>query len=74
MKYSVTVKPRARVDSVEVLGQAQLSVRVRQPAHEGRANEELLRLLSAYFGVPRSAVRILRGLSSRRKIVEVISP
>lgn len=38
---------------------------------EGKANEELLQILSQHFGVARSAVRIVRGHASRSKIVEI---
>jgi len=38
---------------------------------EGKANEELLQILSHHFGVARSAVRIVSGHASRNKTVEV---
>jgi uncharacterized protein (TIGR00251 family) len=38
---------------------------------EGKANEELLQILSHHFGVARSAVRILSGHASRSKTVEI---
>lgn len=38
---------------------------------EGKANEELLQILSHHFGVARSTVRIVSGHASRNKTVEV---
>jgi uncharacterized protein len=44
---------------------------VAAPPEGGRANAELVALLSGTLGVPRSGVRVLAGHASRRKIVEV---
>jgi hypothetical protein len=38
---------------------------------EGAANEALIRFLAEKLGCPRSAVRIVRGQSSRHKTVAV---
>jgi hypothetical protein len=38
---------------------------------EGKANEEVLQILSHHFGVARSAVRIVNGHASRSKTVEI---
>lgn len=46
-------------------------VKVREPAREGRANEAVERLLAERIGVPRRAVRVIRGAASRSKLVEV---
>jgi len=49
----------------------ELRCRVAAPAVDGAANEALVRLLARELGVPPSVVRIVSGLSSRRKIVAV---
>jgi uncharacterized protein YggU (UPF0235/DUF167 family) len=41
------------------------------PPVDGAANEALVRFLADEFGVPRRKVRIISGLGSRNKIVEV---
>ena len=48
-----------------------LRVRVSAPPVDGAANEALLRLLAKRFGVPRSALRIVSGETSRMKVVEI---
>ena len=45
-----------------------LRVEVKAPAQDGRANIELIKLLSKYFG---GQVRIKSGLSSKNKIIEL---
>jgi uncharacterized protein YggU (UPF0235/DUF167 family) len=46
-------------------------VKVDAPARGGRANERLIAILAEHFDVPKSRIRILRGLASRDKLVEI---
>ncbi len=48
-----------------------LRVRLAAPPAEGKANDELVRFLARESGVARGDVRIVRGASSRLKVVEV---
>src|SRR5207245_3959654 len=69
--FSLRVQPRASKDEIAgELGGA-LKVRLRAPAVEDRANEALVEFLSELLKRPRSAVRILRGVRSITKRVEI---
>lgn len=48
-----------------------LRVRVATAPVDGKANDALLRHLATVLGVPRRAVEITAGLTSRRKVVNV---
>lgn len=50
-----------------------LRARVAAPAVEGKANRALLQFLSSALNVPISAVQLVRGVSSRLKVVEFAS-
>jgi uncharacterized protein (TIGR00251 family) len=52
------------------LGDA-LKVRVQAPPVEGRANEALCEFLAGELGLPRRAVTVLRGDTSRLKLVRI---
>jgi uncharacterized protein len=41
------------------------------PPVDGKANEECVRFFAELAGVPRSRVRIVTGLTSRMKVVEI---
>ncbi|MFZ2413301.1 MAG: DUF167 domain-containing protein [Candidatus Cryosericum sp.] len=69
MRISVRVIPGSSRSDVEPGDPWRVHVHAR-PA-EGKANEELLQLLSHHFGVARSAVRIISGHASRSKTVEI---
>lgn len=70
-RITVHVKPRSSRESVEGWKDGCLVVRLNAPPVEGAANEALVRLLAESLGVPRGRVRILTGLRSRRKLVEI---
>lgn len=69
-RISVTVHPRS---SRRRIAQQEDGLHVWLTAAPvgGKANEELLQLLSEHFGLPRSAVRVASGRASRKKIVEL---
>lgn len=70
----VRVQPGARRSEVVGVHDEELKIRLAAPAVEGRANEELVRFVAVWAGVPRRAVRIRRGHHSRSKVVEVDLP
>ena len=69
--FKVQVVPRA--SRSEVVGECNgaLRVRIAAPPVDGAANEELIRVLSKTFKIPRSAVKLVSGHSSRIKQVSI---
>lgn len=47
----------------------ELIVRIKAPAREGKANQELAKFLAKSFGIPRSAVKLVKGGHSRHKVI-----
>lgn len=68
MRYSVSVK--LHKNFVEVNGD-KIAVGVISAPEKGKANKELVAKIAGHFGVPKSAVRIIAGASSRKKIIEI---
>lgn len=71
VRFEVHVAPRARREGVVGEHDGALKVALTAPPVEGAANAALIALLAEALGVSRSAVRIVRGQSSRRKALEV---
>jgi uncharacterized protein (TIGR00251 family) len=70
MRINVHVKPRSRVEAVEQTEEGYV-VRVTAPPVDNKANEAVVRILADHFKVSKSSVNIVRGSTSRRKIVEI---
>lgn len=69
-KLAVKVTPRARTEGIEGMTTAgELIVKTRAVAEDGRANEAVIALLAAAFGLPKSALSIARGTTSRHKVI-----
>jgi uncharacterized protein (TIGR00251 family) len=67
----IHLQPRAAHDRIVGRHGEMLKVQVHAPAVGGAANAALIGLLAETFSVPRRAVRIVRGETSRDKSVEV---
>jgi uncharacterized protein (TIGR00251 family) len=67
MIIHVKVKPNSLEQSVEKIDEDYF-VKLKSSPEDGKANLELIKFLSKYFG---SEVKIKSGFSSRRKIVEI---
>ena len=71
MRIIVNVKPGAKKDLIEKIGDLEFQASVRKIAREGEANAAVVRILSKYLGVPRSALTLVKGQKSRKKIFDI---
>ncbi|AFY30695.1 DUF167 domain-containing protein [Calothrix sp. PCC 7507] len=71
MQITVKVKPNAKQQKIEEQSDGSLNVLLKSPPVDGKANEELIKLLAEKFNVPKSNIRVKSGVSSRRKLVEI---
>lgn len=71
VRLRVRVQPRASRTEVAGLYGDAVRIRLTAPPVNGAANEELLRFLAEKLSVPRSAVRLISGKTSRSKVVSV---
>ncbi|MEM2914449.1 MAG: DUF167 domain-containing protein [Candidatus Bathyarchaeia archaeon] len=69
MRYEVEVEFHG--DFVRVEGN-KITIGLTSKPEKGKANLELIKKLAKYFGVPSSNVKIMKGLKSRKKVVEII--
>lgn len=72
MRISVTVKPNAKKESVTECEDGVFLVSVKAPSREGKANARLPKVLGKHFRIAPSCIRIVSGVSSRKKIVEIL--
>ncbi|MEW5840790.1 MAG: DUF167 domain-containing protein [Thermoproteota archaeon] len=72
-RYLVTVRfsGDGRLEVTEGDNSIIIQVSIKSPPERGRANRELVKRLARHFGVPEPSVRIVSGLASRKKVVEI---
>jgi len=71
VSLAIKLQPRASSNEIgEPLGN-ELRIKVTAPPVDAAANEALVRLLAERLDCPRSAVRLLRGHTSRHKVVKL---
>ncbi|WP_246860510.1 DUF167 domain-containing protein [Noviherbaspirillum sp. UKPF54] len=63
--------PNAKKSEVIGVLDDALKIRLHAQPIEGKANEALLRYLADALGVPKSAVTITHGHTSKRKMIEI---
>ena len=67
----VRVKPRARTSELSQAADGTWVAKLKAPPVDGKANEELARLVAEKFQCPKAAVTIKAGASGRTKLVKV---
>jgi uncharacterized protein YggU (UPF0235/DUF167 family) len=71
VRFSIRVRPGAGRTAVGGEHDGALVVRVSVPAVDGRATEAALAAVAEALGVRRRQVRLVSGVTSRTKVVEV---
>jgi uncharacterized protein (TIGR00251 family) len=68
----VKVEPRSSRKGISgIMENSIVKVALTSPPVDGAANDQLIDILSDLLKVKRSQIRIIRGLSSKRKVVEI---
>ncbi|OGY39149.1 MAG: hypothetical protein A2418_03165 [Candidatus Brennerbacteria bacterium RIFOXYC1_FULL_41_11] len=70
MRYQVKIK--FKQDFIDQ-NNKDLIIGIKSLPEKGKANQELIKKLAKYFNVDVSKIKIISGLSSRNKVVEIFS-
>jgi uncharacterized protein (TIGR00251 family) len=71
IRFEVHAKPRAKKSRLVGERGDALEIALAAPPVDGAANEELVRFVARLLGVPRRQVALVRGETSREKLVAV---
>ena len=71
LSLQVYVKPGSRKREARGEYDGALCICVTAPPEKGKANREVLNVVSEAVGISKSAVRIVRGETSRKKVIEI---
>lgn len=69
---TVRVQPKASFRELVRISDYEFRARLTSAPEKGKANAELLELLAEHLNVPVSSLRIVRGETSKIKLVEVV--
>lgn len=69
----IYLTPRASKNKIKGWRGEELCVSITSPPVDGKANDELIKFLSKKFGVPKSAISIVKGETSRHKTLRIES-
>ncbi|MFH1769708.1 MAG: DUF167 domain-containing protein [Parcubacteria group bacterium] len=72
MKLSIEVKTGGKNIDLRYLTKSKLQIKLTAPAKDGKANKQLVEVLSDHLDIPKSRINILKGLTSSHKIVEIL--
>jgi len=70
MKYSVIVKPNASRNEVVKSGD-EIIVKTTKTPSDGEANKDVIKQLSKFLKVPKTQIKIIKGATSKHKIIEI---
>jgi uncharacterized protein (TIGR00251 family) len=71
VRFEVRAKPRAKKSKLVGSRGDAIAIALAAPPVDGAANDELIRFLAQVLGIPRRSVELVRGESSREKLVAV---
>lgn len=71
VRVKIKVQPRSSANQLVGVQDGALKIKLTAPPVEGEANNALTRYLADLLGLPRRAVKLVKGDTSRLKIVEI---
>lgn len=72
VRLEVKVQPRSSKNQIAGEQEGALKIKLTAPPVDGEANQALIAFLSACFKVPKKNISLLKGDSSRHKLLEII--
>ncbi len=70
MIVNIRVIPRARQNKITVDSDGTVRVHTVATPSDGQANDAVIKMLAEYYKIPKTSIRILRGQTSRNKVIE----
>lgn len=70
MLLYLKIKPNQRYNRIEKVG-GEWIVKIKAPAVDGKANEQLAEFLSEILKIPKSKIQLKKGVTSRIKCLEI---
>lgn len=76
-EFTVSAEVRAGAKKRELIydtARKTFVIRTPKPPEDGKANKDVVDMLAEHFNLPKSAISILRGATSKKKIIKIMAP
>ena len=71
MFLHIKAKPNAKQNQIQYLADGTMQIKIKAPAQDGKANDELIRFLSETLEIPRSKINLVSGQGAPFKKIEI---
>ncbi len=71
MYLTIKVTPKAKLNKIIQLDNHTYQIYTTAPPDKGKANQAVIKLLAKYFNLPKSNITIIKGQTSRQKIIQI---
>ena len=72
MIINIRVNSKTKQKKVEQVTPEYYKVWVQAPPEKNKANLEAIEVLATYFNIKKNQIRILKGLESKEKLIEIV--
>jgi len=67
----IKAKPGGKANQISIADDGTIVIKIKAPAQDGKANDELVKFLSERLGLPKSKIRIVSGFAAPFKKLEI---
>jgi hypothetical protein len=71
MKYNIKVIPNSSQNKIQILDENNIKIHITTQPEKGKANKQVIKMLSKHFNVAKSDIKITAGELSSNKVIEV---
>jgi len=71
MLIKVKVFPNSKREGIIKKSEDSFGIKIKEKPEKGLANREVMNVLSSYFKIPLSKIRLIKGFKQRNKIFEI---
>lgn len=71
MQLTLQIKTKQKLQKLEFINENSAIVSVRSQPIEGKANAEIIKLLSKHYKIPQKSIKLIRGAKSKTKTFEI---
>ena len=73
MFFKIKTTPKAKFNKIEKISDTEFKVWTTAAPDKGKANTAAIKLLSQELKIPSSRLTIIKGATTRQKIIEILS-